>query len=61
MWNSWFSPVRFWMVQSSTEPWVVTIAGGLVAANKVGVAPSTVMKKLVGLNGLLGSESTSEK
>src|ERR1700724_502359 len=61
MWNSWFSPVRFWIVQSSTEPWVVTIAGGLVGANRGGVAPSTVMKKFVGLSGLFGSERTSEK
>ncbi len=38
------------------------MAGGLLASNSVGVAPSTVMKKFVGLVfGLLGSCSTSEK
>src|SRR5215831_15668821 len=61
MWNSWFSGERFWIVQSSTEPCVVVIAGGLLGSNSVGVAPSTVMKKLVGLAGSLGSEITSEK
>src|SRR5579862_5958173 len=49
------------MVQSSTEPWVVTIDGGLFGSNRVGVAPSTVMKKFVGLAGLEGSDTTSEK
>ena len=33
----------------------------IIGSNGVGVAPSTVMKKFVGLAGLLGSESTSEK
>src|SRR5437660_9097527 len=37
------------------------MAGGLLASKSTGVAPSTVMKKFVGLSGLLGSESTSEK
>src|SRR6185437_14519368 len=61
MWNSWFSGARFWIVQSSTEPCVVVIAGGLLGSNSVGVAPSTVMKKFVGLDGSLGSDITSEK
>ena len=34
------------------------MAGGLLAENKVGVAPSTVMKKFVGLSGLFGSEES---
>jgi len=33
----------------------------VVGSNSVGVAPSTVMKKLVGLEGSLGLEITSEK
>src|SRR4051812_803960 len=49
------------MTQSSTDPCVVVIAGGLFGSNRVGVAPSTVMKKFVGLAGLVGSEMTSEK
>jgi hypothetical protein len=35
--------------------------GRIVGAEKRGVAPSMVIKKLVGLSGLLGSDSTSEK
>src|SRR3989442_6849440 len=49
------------MVQSLVGSCVVTMAGGLLASKSQGVAPSTVMKKFVGLSGLLGSESTSEK
>src|SRR5579884_1664525 len=60
-WNSWFSVARFSMIQSSTWPCVVTIAGGKVGSNMTGVAPSTVIKKFVGLAGSLGSEMTSEK
>src|SRR5437660_6157531 len=36
-------------------------AGGLLASKSTGVAPSTVMKKLVGLLGSAGLEMTSEK
>src|SRR5579862_4836052 len=49
------------MVQSSTDPCLVVMAGGLSGRNTVGVAPSAVMKKFVGPSGLSGSASTSEK
>jgi hypothetical protein len=48
-------------IQSSTAPCVVMIPGGLSASNSTGVAPSTVMKKFVGLFGSFGFDSTSEK
>src|SRR5277367_6431147 len=51
------------MVQSSTDPWVVVIAGGLLGLNIIGVAPTTVMKNSV-LNqnlGLRESRLSSEK
>jgi hypothetical protein len=49
------------MVHSSTAPCVVTTAGDSFGSKTLGVAPSTVIKKFVGLAGSLGSDSTSEK
>src|SRR5580658_8281194 len=53
--------VRFSMVQSSTAPCVVVIAGGLLGSKGLGAWPSTVMKKIVELSESKGSSETSEK
>src|SRR5580704_12633724 len=50
------------MIQSSTSPWCTTMLGtSEPGSNAAGVCPSTVMKNLVALLGLFGSESSSEK
>src|SRR5271165_82986 len=48
MWKACSSEVRFSIVQSSTAPTLVTIAGGSLALNNLGCCPSTVRKKFTG-------------
>src|SRR5580658_9978772 len=62
MWNACNSVERFSMIQSSTSPCFTTMPGTPEAGSKgVGVWPSTVMKKVVGLLGSFGSRNFSEK
>src|SRR5580658_206747 len=50
------------MIQSSTSPCFTTISGTPEeGSNALGVSPSTVMKKVVGLLGSFGSRNFSEK
>src|SRR5271155_5422343 len=62
MWNACSSVERFSIIQSSTSPCFTTMSGTPEAgSNGVGVWPSTVMKKVVGLLGSFGSRNFSEK
>jgi hypothetical protein len=46
MWNAWFFWAWFSMVQSSMDPCVVTIAGGLSGLKRVGVEKRYLSKPL---------------
>src|SRR5580693_6758673 len=48
MWKACSSEVWFSMVQSSTAPTLVVMAGGSSLVKRWGTCPSTVMKKLTG-------------